>query len=312
MTFKKFTEALTREVRNIIHEEMDDAISISLNKVVKTNDEVLHGITLKMLDKNCMPTFYFEDFYEAYEEGDDIKEMAKAIVGISCEAYLNVPDFATFSLEFENVRDHLLVQLLDADLNEERLKQMVYKPVGNGFVMVAYIAIKSSSEGYMRTAVTKDMAESYGYDEDEVMDTAFSNTIARFEPIFASLIGFNKKGVISPEDNLLDKNLKINADPQLYILTNSSFNDGACTFFYPFVAERIGEILGDNYYVLPSSLHEVIIVPANMNLEVKTMQRMVSDANSTVVDKRDILSEKVLFYNREKNILRVQNAEYSQ
>ena len=68
----------------------------------------------------------------------------------------------------------------------------------------------------------------------------------------------------------------------------------------------------ENFYILPSSIHEVIIVPANMNLEVKTMQRMVSDANSTVVDKRDILSEKVLFYNREKNILRVQNAEYSQ
>ena len=256
-----------------------------------------------MPDKNCMPTFYFEDFYEAYEEGDDIKEMAKAIVGISCEAYLNVPDFATFSLEFENVRDHLLVQLLDADLNEERLKQMVYKPVGNGFVMVAYIVIKSSSEGYMRTAVTKEMAESYGYDEDEVMDTAFSNTIARFEPIFASLIGFNKKGVISPEDNLLDKNLKINADPQLYILTNASFNDGACTFFYPFVAERIGEILGDNYYVLPSSLHEVIIVPESKTIAKDELNQIVCEINHSQVPEEEILSDTVYYYDRTKEEL---------
>ena len=66
--------------------------------------------------------------------------------------------------------------------------------------------------------------------------------------------------------------------------------------FYSGVMDEIGEKLGSNIFVLPSSLHETIVVPDDGNMDFKALLAMVTEINATEVDTRDKLTDQVYHY----------------
>ena len=86
------------------------------------------------------------------------------------------------------------------------------------------------------------------------------------------------------------------AEIPMIIVTNEDRVNGAATMFYPGVMDEIGEKLGSNFFVLPSSLHETIVVPDDGNMEYKALFAMVTEINATQVDTRDKLTDQVYYY----------------
>ena len=74
---------------------------------------------------------------------------------------------------------------------------------------------------------------------------------------------------------------------------------------YPNVLEMIGQILKKDYYILPSSVHEVIIVPYSEIYVCSKLDEMVREINSTQVEEEDVLSNHVYLYDRVSGKLRV-------
>ena len=89
----------------------------------------------------------------------------------------------------------------------------------------------------------------------------------------------------------------------MYVLTNSLRNYGAACLFYPHVLEMVGEMLKEDYYVLPSSVHEVIIVPESKALDADEMSEMVVEINETQVEPEEVLSDHAYFYQRDSKKL---------
>lgn len=300
---KQFMEEVFEAVRNEIPEMLRDEIQVEIREVVKTNDEVLHGISIAIPGRNCMPTIYLEDCYEDYKTGKSVDTIAKGIIATSIEAYIQAPALDEMSLEYDEIKDKVIVQLVDAEINKERLKEVVYKPIENGYVLVPFIVVKEDDRGSMRAAISKEMAKDFDYDMDILMEKAVANTVERYAPIFMGMTAmFGLK--YSPEMmNPMREDFEIDQHLGMYILSNTKQSEGATALIYPDVTKRIGDILGDNYYVLPSSLHEVIIVPESTNLTLNELQKMVKEANRTVVENSDILSDRVLYFDREKEKL---------
>ena len=84
----------------------------------------------------------------------------------------------------------------------------------------------------------------------------------------------------------------------MYILTNQNKVNGAGVLARDGVLDKIGELLGSDFYVLPSSTHEVILVPDNGNMQTKELEDMVKEVNATQVPPEDLLSDKVQYYDR--------------
>ena len=82
-------------------------------------------------------------------------------------------------------------------------------------------------------------------------------------------------------------------------LTNASGSLGAAALFYPDVKDKAAELLGSDYYILPSSVHEVILVPDSAGINATELCDMVKQANRTVVEEHDILSDNVYHYSRD-------------
>ena len=303
MNMYEFNEAVVAAIEAKIPEPLKEDIEVTVREVIKTNDEVLHGVAVLIPERNMAPTIYLEECYRDFENGMTIDEIADGIIEASMDAYQNAPNFDEFPMNYENIKEKLVVQLVDAEKNKARLKDLVYEVVGNGFVLIPYVVMKEDAEGSMRAAVTKDLAKEYDYDIAQLMETAFFNTAAMYQPTFTEISGMFSMGDMTEQQNPMRSDFTIDPDKGMYVLSNATRFNGANVLFYPGMTKRIGDILGKNYYVLPSSIHEMIIVPEGTGPTLRDFHKMVKEANSTVVEPRDVLSDKVLFFDRERNRL---------
>ena len=297
-------EEITAAVRAEVELFSEGSMQVELCDVVKINDETLHGISLRAEGFQAAPTVYLEHFMGDYEKGMSVKSIAEKITFAMTSGMLAAPELGGVSFEYGDIENSLVVQVVDAANNRKRLRNLVYRPLENGFAMIPYVVLDESERGCLSAPVSKGMAEAYGYDIDRLIDTAEANTRERYQPAFTDMFGMlTDIDGARKTSNLMREDFCISPSEEMYVLTNSTGINGAGVLFYPGVQERIGELLGDNYYVLPSSLHEVIIVPEKKSPGTEVLHSLVKQTNATVVDKSELLSDRVLLFDREKSRL---------
>ena len=296
---KEFYDEIINAIREEIPEEIRDMMEGDIREIVKANDTVLHGVVIKAPEQAIVPTIYIEDCIKQLPENFAMKDLAEAIISLYQVGMREAPAVESLSLEFDDIKDKLVVQLAEVERNKDRLKELAYKPLDNGMVMLAYVVVQEDERGSMRFAVTKDIAEGQNYDIDKMFETAMKNN----EPVLVDISDAIFSDGIEFAENLFDKEINDKLPDSMYTLTNSSTNLGAAALYYPNVQKRIGDMLQNSYYVLPSSIHEVMILPCSVNDNPEFLRKMVKEANETVVNPQEVLSDRVFMYDREKERL---------
>lgn len=296
---KEFYDEIINAIREEIPEELRDMMEVDIREIVKANDTVLHGVVIKRPDQAIVPTIYIEDCIKQLPEDFAMKDLAEAIISLYQVGMREAPAVESLSLEFDDIKDKLVVQLAEVERNKDRLKELAYKPLDNGMVMLAYVVVQEDERGSMRFAVTKDIAEGQNYDIDKMFETAMKNN----EPVLVDTKDVIFSEVVKEVQNLFDKEINDKLPDSMYTLTNSSTNLGAASLYYPDVQKRIGDMLQNSYYVLPSSIHEVMILPCSVNDNPEFLRKMVKEANETVVNPQEVLSDRIFMYDREKERL---------
>ena len=87
--------------------------------------------------------------------------------------------------------------------------------------------------------------------------------------------------------------------PHMYVLTNEQKTNGATALFYPEIQKEIADKLHGEYFVLPSSIHEVLIVPDTGEWDYHVLKEMVRDVNGTHVAPDEILTGQVYAYDKD-------------
>lgn len=90
--------------------------------------------------------------------------------------------------------------------------------------------------------------------------------------------------------------------PQLYVVTNSTSMNGFSTIFYPKFLDTLASEVG-RFFILPSSLHEALIVPETLGTDVESLYQMVCEINKTQVAPADRLTDNVYWYDADKKQL---------
>jgi hypothetical protein len=186
--------------------------------------------------------------------------------------------------------------------NIDFLSNMPYVDVGNGLAMTADINMPGDMHGEWRIAVNHGVMEQLGVDRNELFINAMESAVSYDRATLTDMT----QALFSPDkENLLDRTEPL--EPMevggMYVLTTESGNLGASALFYPDVKEKAAEMIGSGYYVLPSSIHECIIVPDTGNINAEDLGAMVKDVNSTQVAPDEVLSDNVYFYDREEKNL---------
>ena len=82
----------------------------------------------------------------------------------------------------------------------------------------------------------------------------------------------------------------------MWVLSNELNMNGASALLYEGVLDRIGERFSGSFYILPSSLHEVIVVKEG-DCDCDSLREIVQTVNRTTLKEKDFLSDTVLHYN---------------
>lgn len=153
--------------------------------------------------------------------------------------------------------------------------------------------------------ITNPMMKEMEYQPDELIDEALMLSEEYYPPMLMTFSDGNAEG-----ENLLEKEGYAMNDDSMYILTTNRFQLGAVALFYPGVAEKIAEMAGGNFYAIPSSVHEFIILPESDKYSEEELQAMLESGNRDVVSEDDILSDTIYVYDRHLGLL-LSCSEYS-
>ena len=317
MTIQDFMLMAESAAEEYFRNERELAVEISREEVVKANDNRAFGLRMTCKGAGAGWTVYLNDLYARYEDGADLEDMLSEAVarcedGLRCQPPLS-PE--ALRLDFDSIRDRLSVRLLGVMNNISYMAGRPYIDVGCGLALIAVIGCDSSRFSEWFVSVTNELLESeIGCSREELLTAAMDNTMRMEPPMLVSLSDYvyaNYTGSRKVQNYLKDPVMADEKRHGSFMLTNESTFFGAAVLFYPGIMERIGEILGCGYYVLPSSIHEVMIIPDAAEPDVQDMADTVLEANATVVDRNELLSDNVFHYSTEEGVLCVVRTEQS-
>lgn len=271
---------------------------VYITDVTKNNGLILRGLVIQRKESRISPTIYLEQFYGMYEDGMSFSEVINRIR--SCDrAYKGTDITVDMFMDFEKISDRIVYKVVNRDMNSELLKSVPYME-WNDLAIVFCCLLESKSDGYATILIRNEHVKSWGTDTDELYKLASVNTprlmsdeIDSMENIIMSML-YRK----NPEDEGDSEDRMNPAVPDLYVLSNKRRIFGATSMLF---SPHIGELADDyesDLYILPSSIHEVIILPYSESCDVDYMRSMVREINETQVDIEDRLSDNIYCYDR--------------
>lgn len=288
-------------------EKLGEGMQVRLHTVTKNNAVQLDALSISELGGKIAPTVYLNEYYQAYLDGQSVPELAESVVGIyqKCRPQIDIdPDFYT---DFDRVKDRLVCRLVNWEKNRELLKQMPSRPFLD-LAAVVYYSFEDERMGLGSISVYESHREQWGISAEELFELARENTL-RLQPTeFLSMEGmiskFREKGmdISVPECGEED-----GVQP-MYVLTNRNNYFGAAMLLFDTVLQDIAEQLDDDFWVLPSSVHECIVVPAALGMNCVQLRDMVREVNRREVAPEDFLSDEIYFY--QEKIHRLRPAAY--
>lgn len=173
--------------------------------------------------------------------------------------------------------------------------QAVYKEE-LGLVTFVYYIIDESSAGIM----SHQSCKIQGIDKEELFEIARQNTI---EAGF-SCTSFNDLNFIG----------EVVENP-FHVLTSRIFCAGAVVMLIPEIMDQVVETMGNNFIILPSSKHEVLLAQKKPPYEatpaeyLRDMRGLVKAVNSSnALEPEDVLSNEVFAYDAQNHKLKFAEA----
>lgn len=298
MEYREFLENVRKEVES----RYDSNVSVTLNHVMKNNGTELDGITIMEKDKNIAPTIYINSFYDRYREGVSLKAVVSEIIRIYNQNKNSININADYFENYENVRKTIVYKLVNYQKNKKLLEDVPYKRVLD--LAVVFYCLIEQRKGVSATAlIHNEHLRIWNVTEDEIYNDALKNTpvllagsIVPMSKILSEIAG------TAPVDND-EKVCEYTGEDILYVLTNSSrVNDAAC-ILYDNLLKKFANDVHSDLYILPSSVHEVIIVPKKNAFDKSELADMVREVNEQGVSQDEILSDNVYEYNRKNGLI---------
>lgn len=299
MDYQIFKEIVKEQFMNYMPEEYKD-YSVRVEAVNKTN-QTLDGLCLTASTGSgptVLPTIYINQLYENYLETGNFQNTMETAVEELTALYRDMPaEIRNFNLSRTDGK--VIMALVNTEQNRGMLENIPHREFHD--LSIVYRLMVGMDEKRMCSVLLTDhMAEKIGMTEQQLYDAAFKNTKELMPPVIKDMEEMIREiMVLQGADELMADSMLKETEPQkdMYILSNSSGVNGAVSMLYEEELHNLAEKTGMDLYILPSSVHEVILIPAEGENPMELAQ-MVTDINRNEVAVGDRLSNQVYHYDR--------------
>lgn len=282
--------------------------------ITKNNNVKLAGITIqKNKEDKVAPTIYVDDYYK---NGYSQEAAAQSIY----ETYqLTKEERARFQkediksvLSFQKVKDKICYKLINAQKNQELAAHAPHLIVTEDLMLSFYIQYGKDAT----INIGNQFIDLWGLEKDkaaaQLYELAEAN-VQRLHPVSIQTMADIMKELMPADayDEMgeIEEMLEVKTD--MYVITNDAKTNGAAVLAYgrgealQGSLEQISHDLGkpvNGIYIIPSSIHEIIVIPETDNCDVNEMRAMVMDVNRSQVAENDVLSDNVFYYNQTEGL----------
>lgn len=288
MGFQTFVDNIV----DLLQERMGDAYEIKVIHVIKNNDVELTGIAITRQEDSIFPTIYLEGLYEEFKEGARLSSLVEKIINCHEEQSMALELDMDFFRDYDRVKDRIFYKLVSFEKNRKFLKDAPHLR-WNDLAIVFYYALEedlieggSIAVKRQHMLMWKQNAESLYRQAGRNMKRSMPELLVSMRELVMELTGV----WIRAEDTV-----------PMYVLTNQDKRFGASAMLY---SERIGELaerFGSDLLILPSSVHEVLLIPDDHSREYDSYRQMVEEVNRTQVEPEEVLSYGLYRYCRKNS-----------
>lgn len=296
MKYQEFLYAIEAE----LNKKLEEGVKASVYTAQKNNGREKKGILFQKKELSASPAIYLEGIYARLQKGEQmdrlVQEVLKFYETVGGE---EVWDYNQIK-EYDKIRDKIIFKLIHTDKNKKMLECIPSVEVLD-LSIVFYVLLEMDKTGTATIQISNEHLKMWEISKEEIYHVALKNAKTLLPAEFFTMqhaIETMLEVASGEEENLLNP-IGEEKEDVMYVLTNSLRNYGAACLLYPHVLDIIGEMLKEDFFILPSSIHEAIIVPESRGLDTEEMNEMVVEINETQVAPEEILSNHVYFYRRQ-------------
>lgn len=303
MNFEEFINTIKDTIKEYLPEDYRDAeVNILENRKLNTN---YTGLTVTREGDTLAPTINLNNLFDSYSKHPE--HSITAVMQEVASVIQHTPE--TFDIgrimDYDRVKKNLFMRLSAAEKNKDLLEHAPHIRKED-LAITFHIMLDQSDKGTATTMINDNMMEAYGIDLDQLYQVALLNSpvicpaqIENMGEALSRMMIEDMKSAGAPPEVIqeMEKDLKeSNKDNPMTIITNDRLVDGASAIFYPGVMDLVGERMKGDYFILPSSVHETLVVPDDGRVSLQELTDMVKEVNMTQVNPEDQLTDQVYHY----------------
>lgn len=282
-------------MKTCLQQSLGKGYKVMIHQVTKNNDVHLRGLVIEEQESNLSPNIYLDSYYSQYVTGRSLDSIEQDIM----EAYRNSKqDFKlemSFFMEWEKVKDRIVIKLVNYDQNRELLNDVPHHRFLD--LAVVFQCFMGTTTKVSGTILIHDThIRMWNVTTEDLYSAAMQNMPRLFK--------YDIRNMADVIQELLEgeklENFEAAKDKcPMYVLTNQYKLNGAAAMFCKEILKNFADRMGCDLYILPSSVHELILVLAADDSGKEELSEIVRTVNATQVSPEEVLSDHAYYFLRE-------------
>ncbi len=304
MNYENFLAKIKEEIETYY----DENTQVLIHKVIKNNNLEMDGLSILPKNHHLSPAVYLNDYYQAYCEGKNFDEIIHEILSVfhnyPCDIPFQIEDFKDFS----KIKHHIVYKLINFNANKKLLQNTPFHRILD-LALVFYVIFPTDGLGSATILIQKEHLHLWNISHDTLFQIAKENTPRILKPQLKKMSDLIEEFILEKYPDSEQALKKLIPDPAdddaipMYVLTNHLRLNGSATFLYDGILEAFSQKYDMDIFILRSSIHEVILVPANGIITKKTLQHMVKEVNTQEISDQERLSNQVYIFHKETHMI---------
>lgn len=288
MTYQSFIDNTIDALIPMLPKEAD----IRSEKIQKNNGFAPWALIIQTPTQNIFPTIYLDDYYERAKRGDSLDIIYKDILDTyNAHKIEGMIDTSCLS-EFEKIKDKIALRLVNKKKNKALFSEVPHINFLD-MALVPSIIFNNDTDFYAGSLIKKSNLKEWKISEDVLFSWAKENTrrvlpgkISSIYEFLGDMVG----NIIEPCE--CDRNY-------MHIFTNERRTHGAVCMTYKDMLSEFAEKMESDIFILPSSIHEIMLIADDGNSSLEDYSELVKEVNETQVDIPEVLSDHAYLFKRD-------------
>lgn len=301
MDYEQFKQEFSDAVKKELHGKGHEDINTSFHKINKTN-ESYEALTFTPKESVVGVNINMDRFYNAYENGTDMNELVNGAVDMVNHGFEQATMMDVSGItDYETMKDKLVMEVVSTEANADLLDKVPHKDMEDMSVVYRFV-VEDQKDGRASILITNNLLNQYDITADQLHVDALENApeikpaiIQGMREVMMEMMGPEaiELGIIGVMDP---------ADEMMFVASTPDKIQGASVIAYRDFMDQAAEKLGGNFYILPSSIHEILLVRDDGQTNADVLREMVMEVNETQVSPEEKLTDSVYHYDSKEHV----------